>query len=234
MVKKLDKFCDIIWLICLGILGGIVAVLLIMNWNTWLPGTKAGAFLAIIMPLHVLEEWKLPGGLHYIYNIIFGPKEFGGKYLDRYPMSRFTDMLTNIGLAVIPLIYAVLAQHCGLSNIVAICIIILSFGQVLAHTVVGCYALKRYRKRGKKSVYCPGHITACVMFLPAGIYLCSVISNVTAVDVLGGILAMAILGAVCVPLQEIPLKKWVLKQEGSTFAFASPKYFAQFVDKDNY
>ena len=33
MVKKLDKWCDIIWLVCLGILGVIVAVLLILNWR---------------------------------------------------------------------------------------------------------------------------------------------------------------------------------------------------------
>lgn len=186
------------------------------------------------MPLHVLEEWKCPGGLHYIYNIFFGPKDFGSRYLDRYPMSRFTDMITNIGLAVIPLIYAVPAQLGGMSNMVAICIIILSFGEVLAHTVVGCYSLKRYRKAGKKFIYCPGFFTAYVLFLPAGIYLCSQISNVTAMDVLGGIIAMAILGIVCVPLQETPLKKWVLKQEGDTFAFTDPKYYARFTDKDNY
>ena len=53
-------------------------------------------------------------------------------------------------------------------------------------------------------------------------------------DVLGGIIAMAILGIVCVPLQETPLKKWVLKQEGDTFAFTDPKYYARFTDKDNY
>ncbi len=234
MIKKLDKFCDVIWLIGLTVIGAVIAILLVLNWSTWLPGTKAGAFLAIIMPLHVWEEWKLPGGLHYIYNIIFGPKEYGNKYLDRYPMSRFTDTITNIGLAIIPLIYAVLAQTCGLSNIVSVCIIILSFGQVLAHTIVGCYAWKRYYKTGKRFCYCPGHITALTMFLPAGIYLCSVITNVTLTDILGGILAMVILGVVCVPLQEIPLKKWVLKQENNAFAFEDPKYFAKFIDKDIY
>ena len=80
MVKKLDKWCNTIWLVCLGILGVIVAFLLILNWNRWTPGAKGGAFLAVIMPLHVLEEWKCPGGLHYIYNIIFGPKDFGSRY----------------------------------------------------------------------------------------------------------------------------------------------------------
>ena len=234
MIKKLDKFCDTIWLEILGIIGAIVTILLVINWNHWLPGTKAGAFLAIIMPLHVLEEWKLPGGLHYIYNIIFGPKSYGDKYLDRYPMSRFTDMITNIGLALIPLIYAVLAQNYGLSNIVTICIIILSFGQVAAHTIVGCYAYKRYHKTGKKFIYCPGHITALTMFLPAGIYLCSTISNITFTDIFGGILAMVFLGVTCVPLQEIPLKKWVLKQGGKTFTFADPKYFSKFLDDNNY
>lgn len=234
MVKKLDKWCDIIWLVCLGILGVIVAILLFFNWNSLTLGAKGGAFLAIIMPLHVLEEWKFPGGLHYIYNIIFGPKFWGNKYLDRYPMSRLTDMITNVCLSVIPLIYAVLAQLYEISNMIVICIMILSFGEVLAHTVVGCYSLKRYHRAGKKFIYCPGFFTAYVLFLPAGIYLLSQVSNVTAMDVIGGIIAMTILGIICVPLQEMPLKKWVLKQEDDAFAFANPKYYATFIDKDNY
>ncbi len=234
MVKKLDKWCDIIWLVCLAVLGAVTAVLLIINWNTWTPGAKGGVFLAIIMPIHVLEEWKCPGGLHYIYNIIFGPKSFGNKYLDRYPMSRFTDMITNIGLAVIPLIYAVLAQKLGWSNIVSISMIILDFGEVVAHTIVGYYSYRRYRHAGKKFIYCPGFFTAYTLFLPAGIYLCTQISGVTCGDIIGGIIAMIILGAVCVPLQETPLKKWVLKQDGDTFAFANPKYYAKFITKDHY
>ena len=179
--------------------------LLILNWNSWTPGAKGGAFLAVIMPLHVLEEWKCPGGLHYIYNIIFGPKDFGSRYLDRYPMSRFTDMITNIGLAVIPLIYAVPAQLGGMSNMVAICIIILSFGEVLAHTVVGCYSLKRYRKTGKRNSFTARDSLQLMFFffLPVSIF-CSQISNVTAMDVLGGIIAMAILGIVCVPFRRHP------------------------------
>lgn len=233
MIKKLDRWCNDLWLVCLGALGVTVAILLVLNWNTWTPGAKGGAFLAVIMPLHVLEEWKFPGGLHYIYNIIFGPKEFGSRYLDRYPMSRFTDMITNVGLAVIPLLYAIPAQLCGRSNMVAICIIILSFGEVLAHTVVGGYSLKRYRKAGKTFIYCPGLFTAYTLFLPAGIYLCAQLSHVTVEDVIGGVAAMAVLGIVCVPLQEMPLKKWVLRQGDELFAFADPKYYAKFVDKDH-
>ncbi len=61
------------------------------------------------------------------------------------------------------------------------------------------------------------------------------LSNATAlcfIEVLAhtgaGILAMVILGVVCVPLQEVPLKKWVLKQEGDAFAFSDPKYLYSF------
>ncbi|MCD7998327.1 MAG: hypothetical protein LUH21_13970 [Clostridiales bacterium] len=44
MIKKLDKWCDIDWIIFLCV--------------------------TVIMPFHVLEEWKFPGGLHYFYNIL--------------------------------------------------------------------------------------------------------------------------------------------------------------------
>ena len=234
MIKRLDNWCDNFWIYFMDVLGIVTAIYLILNWS-WLPlGAKAGAFVVIIMPLHVIEEWKLPGGLHYIYNVIFGPKEMGSKYLDRYPMSRLTDMVTNIGLQLFPLAFLVLSLAAGLSNEMAISITIFCFMQVVAHTIVGIYSFNRYREAGNRSIYSPGFGTAYLLFLPAGIYLVYAMPQLTLTNWIGGIIALAVMSIFCVPLQETPLKKWVLKQEGDAFAFKNPKYYAKFISKDQF
>ena len=231
MIKRLDNWSDNLWIYFICVLGIATATYLVLNWSVLPVGAKAGAFGAIIMPLHVIEEWKLPGGLHYIYNVIFGSKEMGSKHLDRYPMSRLTDMITNVGLVLFPLAFLVLSLVAGLSNEMAICITLFCFMQVVAHTIVGIYSFIRYRKAGKRSIYCPGFGTSYILFLPAGIYLVYAMPQLTTGNWIGGIVALAVMSICCVPLQEIPLKKWVLKQENNAFAFESPKYYAKFVNK---
>ena len=234
MIKRLNNWCDNLWIYFMCVLGLATAIYLVLNWS-WLPlGAKAGAFAAIIMPLHVIEEWKLPGGLHYIYNVIFGSKEMGSKYLDRYPMSRLTDMVTNIGLQLFPLAFLVLSLVAGLSNEMAVCITIFCFMQVVAHTIVGIYSFIRYHKAGNRSIYSPGFGTAYGMFLPVGIYLVYAMPQLTIGNWIGGIVALAVMSICCAPLQETPLKHWVLKQEGDAFAFKNPKYYAKFVSEDQF
>ena len=234
MIKRLDNLCDNLWIYFIGVLGIATALYLAVNWS-WLPlGAKAGAFGAIIMPFHVIEEWKHPGGLHYIYNVIFGSKKMGSKYLDRYPMSRLTDMITNIGLVVFPLIFLVLSLTTNLSAEMAVCILLFSWMEVVAHTIVGIYSLRRYRNAGKRSIYCPGFGTAYLLFLPAAIYIIYELPKLTSGNWIGGIVALVVMSIFCAPLQETPLKHWVLKQEGDAFAFKNPKYYAKFVNKDQF
>ena len=97
----------------------MVAVLAAVFWDVMPLGSKAGVFVAFIMAFHVLEEWKFPGGLHWFYNTsVFRPKDESLYDPTRYPMSRLTDMVTNVGLQWIPLIYAALCFFVPLSNAV--------------------------------------------------------------------------------------------------------------------
>ena len=234
MIKRLDTWSDNLWIYFMCILGSATLIYLVLNWSMLPLCAKAGAFAAIIIPFHVIEEWKLPGGLHYIYNVIFGSKEMGSKYLDRYPMSRLTDMITNIGLELFPLAFLVMSLVAGLSNEMAICITLFSLLEVMAHTIVGIYSFIRYRKAGKRSIYCPGIGTSYTLFLPAAIYLIWAMPQLTVRNWIGALIAFAIMCICCVPLAEIPLKKWVLKQENDAFAFISPKHYAKFVNNDQF
>ena len=100
--KKLDRWCDNQWIVFLCVTATVVAVLAAVFWDVMPLGSKAGVFVAFIMAFHVLEEWKFPGGLHWFYNTsVFRPKDESLYDPTRYPMSRLTDMVTNLRSALL-------------------------------------------------------------------------------------------------------------------------------------
>ncbi len=228
MEKKLDKWCDINWIIFICVTGVVTASLAAAFWESIPLGGKGAVFVAIIMPFHVLEEWKFPGGLHIFYNVLLGPKQKEKQQLDRYPMSRLTDMITNVGLQWIPLVYLFLCFFTDLSNAVALCMMLLSFIEVLVHTGAGIMTWMWLKKDGKKTIYHPGIATSWMMFFPAGIYVAVHLENVTGHDWLWTAILFIIMMLICIPLTETPLKKWVAKQEKGDFAFADAKYYEKY------
>ena len=227
-VSKLDKWCDIDWILFLCATGVVTSVLSAVFWEQMPLGAQGAALVAIIMPFHVLEEWKFPGGLHYFYNVVLGPKDSEKRALDRYPMSRLTDMITNIGLQWIPLLYLILCFFTEKSNAIALCMRILSFVEVLAHTGAGVLTYVWLKKAGKKTIYHPGLATSWMLFLPAGVYLMTHLHHVALHDWWWCAVFFIAMLLVCIPLTETPLKKWVVKQDQGCFAFADAKYYTKY------
>ncbi len=233
MVKKLDKWCDMDWIFFLCGTATVTGVLAAIFWDDMTLGAQGAIFADVIMAFHVLEEWKCPGGLHYFYNTLLGPKDPKERDLSRFPMSRLTDMVTNVGLQWIPLIYLVLSLiFPSLANATALCMMLFCFIEVAAHTAAGALCLHWYRDAGKKTIYNPGFATAYMMFLPAGIYIAVHLRGITGGDWLRCLILMAIMMAICIPLQETPLKKWVAKQEKGMFSFVTPKYYTKFLSDE--
>lgn len=143
-------------------------------------------------------------------------------------MSRLTDMITNVGLQWIPLIYAVLCFFFPLSNAVTLCVILLCIMELFAHTAGGIATYMWYKDKGKKTIYHTGLATSYLMFLPACTFLIVQISNVAPIDWLYCIVLFAVMCLICVPLTETPLKKWVRKQEPGVFAFEDAKYYMRY------
>lgn len=73
------------WLsIWLYVMAGIAVALFIKvykNRQTWDKTNILCTLAVIVLVLHVIEEWALPGGLHYSYNIAHN-----STLLSRYPM----------------------------------------------------------------------------------------------------------------------------------------------------
>ncbi|MFX1295743.1 MAG: HXXEE domain-containing protein, partial [Promethearchaeota archaeon] len=66
MSKVLDFWMKI-WLYLMAA-GGIILILLVaVFWNQFDWATILIYFTWIGLVLHVLEEWRFPGGFHYIY-----------------------------------------------------------------------------------------------------------------------------------------------------------------------
>ena len=231
--QRIDDHIEVLidnqWIVFLCVTATVVAVLAAVFWDVMPLGSKAGVFVAFIMAFHVLEEWKFPGGLHWFYNTsVFRPKDESLYDPTRYPMSRLTDMVTNVGLQWIPLIYAALCFFVPLSNAVALCVILLCVMELFAHTAGGVATYLWYRDKGEKTIYHTGLATSLMMFLPAAAYLIAHIAGVTATDWLWCLVLFAVMCCVCVPLTETPLKKWVRKQEPGMFAFEDAKYYMRY------
>lgn len=61
------------WLYCMAVMGIVLTVQLMIHWKDWDFLRKAGAFTVIVLVFHVMEEWVMPGGFHYNYNISSAP-----------------------------------------------------------------------------------------------------------------------------------------------------------------
>lgn len=101
-----------VWLYVITAIGSVLMTLVVQNYRTWDLYITLATLTSITLVLHVLEEWRFPGGFFYMYNKIMA----GSQQYDRYPMSQVTDMLTNF----IPIIFCVIMLTIGMPYVVAL------------------------------------------------------------------------------------------------------------------
>ncbi len=115
-------------------IGIVLGVLIWKNRKTWSALNILCTLAIIVLILHVIEEWVLPGGLHYSYNI-----NHGSEYLSRYPMNRLTDMITNFGAVVIG---CIVLKVWGFRKPAGIAIMLFSAFEVIMHISIGIQDMK--------------------------------------------------------------------------------------------
>lgn len=122
------------------------------------------------------------------------------EFLDRYPMSQVTDMITNF----IPIIYCVVMLAIGMPYIVALSAFWFSIAEVLVHTLNGLFTKKHFKSKGKKTIYNPGLATTLFGFLPIAIaYIISFAHKMpTFKELLLSFLICIALGVICIPITE--------------------------------
>lgn len=117
----------------------------------------------IVLILHVIEEWVLPGGLHYSYNIAHG-----STLLSKYPMNRLTDMITNFGAVIWGCIVLKIRGFCKPA---AVAIMMFSAFEVIIHITIAIQDMQLFSYYGMNALYSPGLITSLFGFLPVCIGL---------------------------------------------------------------
>ncbi|MGN0708621.1 MAG: HXXEE domain-containing protein [Anaerovoracaceae bacterium] len=208
------------WLYVMIIMSVILTVQMIVHWKDWDALTKLGAFTVIVLTFHVWEEWVIPGGFHYIYNI-----DSPAGLRDRYPMSQITDMITNFGGA---LIWFVLVQMKKYGRKMSFAVMIFSFFEFIIHMYLAHHSMSVFAAEGiYTGFYAPGLITAVCCWLPLGIaYTVWFVKNkVRSKDVIGGII---ILAALSILLVNLPEK--ALKSRDNPYVFDNAGWYETWVD----
>ncbi len=182
MVKILSKWCDKIWLYVVYAMALIMVGILVVNWKVWDIPQKLIGFLAVSIPMHIFEENTYPGGFFYMNNLTFGSKN-----PMMYPQNRATNMVTNLGAEIIFVLLTINAAN--LEAAVVTVVIFFGIVETVNHTREGIGMYKRYREKGKKTIYAPGLLTSVFPLLPQA--LCGIwwLSNQEFVvnDILKGI-----------------------------------------------
>lgn len=186
----------------------------------WSPLNILCTLAIIVLILHVIEEWVLPGGLHYSYNIAHG-----STHLSRYQMNCLTDMITNFGAVVLG---CIVLKFWGFRKPAAAAIMLFSAFEVIVHVTNGIQDMQIFGVYGMNTLYSPGLITSLFGFLPLcvglAIYLFKKKENrPTLVQWIMAFASIAVFGFLLINLPEA-----VLGREDSPYEFTNRGYYERF------
>lgn len=216
MKSILVKWCGKPWLITTYLIGIVIAVVAIFQWNAWEMSRKLLALLAILLPLHVFEENTFPDGFHYMMNLM--------QKSDRPnhgPMNKLTDMISNFGGEILFLILLLWGGNTGTTILVAF----FGIGEAVVHTVFGMLTLRKLKAKGMKTIYGPGLATAYLTLLPLSIYAIYTLyeQTLTTAGIITGMLLIIGVIALCI---RVPIM--VFGKFQPEYVFENSGYFRKF------
>lgn len=195
-LQKITKIWLSCWLYVIIAISGIIVGLLISNWASWTLQTKLFAIATALLPIHVLEEWRFPGGFHTMYNLMKKSDT-----VDRYPMNQLSDMWTNF----IGIIFGCVVLIVGVTPLFCLMQIFLCSAEIFGHTSGGIFVLKMFKNKGKKTIYNPGLFTTVFGYLPLAVLLIYSLCVEQSPTLLEGLLFLPcsiVLGFIALPLAE--------------------------------
>jgi hypothetical protein len=216
MKRVLCKWCDKMWLIATYGIGLLMMIWAAVGWSGWETPRKLLCLLAILLPLHVLEENTFPDGFHYMMNLIQHSDDPNAG-----PMNRLSDMVSNFGGEVLFVVLFLWGGNVGSSILVAF----FGIGESVVHTIFGILTHQKLKERGMKTIYGPGLATSYLTLLPLSAYAIRSLSTQTIVfaDVLTGILLI-----ICVIALLIRIPILVFGKYQPEYAFSSSGYFKKY------
>lgn len=211
-----------IWLFVMAGIGIFLGALIWKKRKTWDIINILCTLSVIVLVLHVIEEWVLPGGLHYSYNLSHGSTD-----LACYPMNRLTDMITNFGGV---LLGCIVLKFGGFRKTAGIAVMLFSAFEAVIHIVIGINSLRLFGKYGMQTLYSPGLVTSLFGFLPIAIILAiHLFRKENRAAVRQWFMAVAAMLGFCFLLINLP--EMVLSDKSSPYAFTDRGYYEQFADE---
>ena len=204
------------WLYVIVLISGIILGLTINNFQIWDLQTKLFAFATALLPLHVLEEWRFPGGFHVMYNLMKKSNK-----PDSYPMNQLTDMLTNF----IGVIFGCVVLFVGVNPIFMVMQLFLCCAEIFGHISGGIFSLKYFK--GKKTIYNPGLFTTIFGYLPLAILI--IISFFTIKAPTISEIIIALISSLFLGYLSLPLPEKLFKDLSTPYGFNwGDGYFSKF------
>lgn len=211
-----------VWLYVMAGLGLWLMGQAYKNRKRWDKITLYCALAVVVLVLHVLEEWVLPGGLHYSYNF-----SHGSRVLSCYPMNRLTDMITNFGGVVLG---CVVLKVWGFRKPAGIAIMLFSAFEVLIHILIGISSMETFGPYGMNTLYSPGLITSLFGFFPLAVGLAKTLYQPpNRPTVKQHILAVAAMLSLCFLLINLP--EIVLGDENSPYVFTDRGCYERYAEE---
>lgn len=210
------------WLYAMLVMGVVLTVQLIVNRKSWNALRRLGACTVLVLVLHVWEEWVIPGGFHYFYNL-----SSEAALRDRYPMNELTDMITNFGGA---LVWLLLVETNAYGRKMSFAVMLFSFAEVLIHLLGAASSRALLLENGVYSpFYTPGLLTALACWLPLGIaYAVRFMQARFRVrDVLGGAAILVLLSMLLIVLPES-----LLKSKDTPYVFDNAGWYEKYIGED--
>lgn len=212
-----------VWLYVMAAIAIVLGIKIYKNRKTWDSLNILCALAIIVLVLHVLEEWVLPGGLHYSYNIAHG-----STLLSRYPMNRLTDMITNFGAVVVG---CIVLKVWGFRKPAALAVMMFSAFEVVMHVAIGIQDMQIFAAYGMNTIYSPGLITSLFGFLPVCVAIAIQLfkkkeNRPTLIQWI-----MAIVGTFALCFLLINLPEGVLGKEDSPYEFTDRGYYEQYGER---
>jgi hypothetical protein len=179
-----------------------------------------GALTVVVLTLHVWEEWVIPGGFHYIYNA-------GSDALlrDRYPMNEVTDMITNLGGALVWLVLVELDRY---GRKMGFAVMLFGYFEFAVHNLLAYESMTMLYEAGVYSgFYAPGLFTAVACWLPlsAAHTAWFAKNGVGWKDAVGGVVILVVLSQLLVTAPEN-----LIKSEDNPYAFPNAGWYERFID----
>lgn len=209
-----------VWLYVMVGIAAILGIKIYKNRHVWDKINILCTLAVIVLVLHVIEEWVLPGGLHYSYNI-----DHGSSVLSRYPMNRLTDMITNFGGVILG---CIVLKFWGFRKPAGVAVMLFSAFEVIIHIVIGITSMNTFSEYGMNILYSPGLVTSLFGFLPITICLAKTLffGSEKRPTLKQWISAVVVMFGFCFLLINLP--EMILGSEESPYAFTDRGYYERY------